>query len=169
MLRRHGGKVKYHHSEPGLNSRLDEIQAAVLRIKLRYLDGWTMARRQAAQRYNELMSGLPAVITPIGDSDPNRTFAAFAQYTIRSSIRDRIQFNLTKNGIGCCIYYPVPLHLQQVYKSLGYGPGDFPSAELAAAECLSLPMFPELTWEQQRRVASEVRHIVAELPTTRVA
>src|SRR5262249_55496287 len=151
MLRRHGGKIKYHHSELGLNSRLDELQAAILRVKLPYLVTWISARRAIAARYNERLATLPSITRPLelGSREPQPPSAAarcvYHQYTIRMRERDRLQARLREAGVGTMVYYPVPLHRQEVHATLGHGAGSFPLAERAAAECLSLPMFPELT------------------------
>lgn len=160
MLRRHGGKVKYHHSELGLNSRLDELQAAILRVKLPHLDRWIDARRGIAARYNRELAHVPGLTRPLelGSRDPLAASAVarcvYHQYTVRVGKRERIQARLKEAGVGTMVYYPVPLHLQDVHASLGHGPGAFPAAERAAAECLSLPMFPELTEEQQDAVVA---------------
>lgn len=168
MLRRHGGKVKYHHTELGLNSRLDELQAAVLRVKFRSLDAWNQQRRDCAARYNDLLAGLPAVVRPGevnsgGQVLPARTgtpnellTAVYHQYTILTEHRDALASHLQARKIGCCVYYPVPLHLQEVNASLGYREGDLPVAERAARQCLSLPIYPGLNEAQQEEV---VRHI----------
>jgi len=170
MLRRHGGKVKYHHCELGLNSRLDELQAAVLRVKLPHLSTWNDERRRNAYRYNSLLNGTADVappaeacgtkkISPAGDGQENpQSRCVYHQYTIRVRNRDAVGKQLSAAGIGNMVYYPVPLHLQEVHADLGYGPGSFPHSEAAAAEVLSLPMFPELTVEQQQTVVSAVRN-----------
>ncbi len=157
FLRRHGGRVKYHHEELGLNSRLDEIQAAVLRVKLRYLDAWSEARRRRAYRYNELLADVPGVTTPREIPDVR---AVYHQYTILVPERDRVQKELADAGVQTMIYYPVPLHRQEVHAHLGVAEGAFPHSEEAARHCLSLPMFPELTDEQQDTVVAAVRAAV---------
>lgn len=167
MLRRHGGKVKYHHCELGLNSRLDELQAAVLRVKFKHLNDWSAARQRNAYRYNRLLGGLPGVTLPAeisasGSTTPTQTTAAgtvncvYHQYTIRVPNRDELGKKLTAAGVGNMVYYPVPLHLQEVHAHQGQGLGSFPHSERAAAEVLSLPMFPELTEEQQNRVVKAI-------------
>ncbi len=158
MLRRHGGRQKYRHSELGLNSRLDELQAAVLRVKLPHLEGWNAARRRIAARYDALLAEVPGVVTP---RDRPRAGGAssvcvFHQYTIRVGDRDGVRAALYDSGVETMVYYPVPLHLQEVHRDLGHGPGSFPNAERAAEECLSLPMFPELTVAQQDQVVSSL-------------
>ncbi len=157
-LRDHGQQRKYVSEEPGWNSRLDEIQAAVLRVKLRHLDRWNQARRAHAARYTERLRGLPGVVTPVV---PQRCEHVYHQYTIRitgssaelARERDRVQQALASHGVASNVYYPVPLHLQPLYAALGYKRGDFPVAERAADEVLSLPMYPELTAQQIERVA----------------
>ncbi len=149
MLRRHGGKVKYHHSELGLNSRLDELQAAILLVKEPHLDRWTEARRTLAARYNELLADVEGVVTPV---EIDGVHAVYHQYTIRVEDRDAVQQRLKDAGVGTAVYYPVPLYRQEVHADLGYASGDFPQSEEAARTALSLPMFPELTHEQQDQV-----------------
>jgi dTDP-4-amino-4,6-dideoxygalactose transaminase len=154
MLRRHGGRVKYHHSELGLNSRLDELQAAVLRVKFCHLDAWCEARRRLAYRYNDLLRGIEGVITPV---EIPGTRCVYHQYTIRVENRARVQEKMKEAGVQTMVYYPVPLHLQEVHAALGYRTGSFPNAELVADTCLSLPIFPEMTVEQQDQVAAALR------------
>ena len=149
MLRRHGGKVKYHHSELGLNSRLDELQAAVLLVKEAHLDTWTDARRALAARYNELLADVDGVVTP---TEIEGVHAVYHQYTIRVEDRDAVQQRLKDAGVGTAIYYPLPLYRQEVHAGLGYTPGQFPQSEEAARTALSLPMFPELSRDQQDQV-----------------
>lgn len=149
MLRRHGGRVKYHHSELGLNSRLDEIQAAILLVKEPHLSAWNEARRALASRYNELLADVEGVITP---TEIDGVHAVYHQYTVRVEERDAVQQRLKDAGVGTAVYYPVPLHEQEVHAGLGYAHGDFPKSEEAARTALSLPMFPELTHDQQDRV-----------------
>src|SRR5262249_40053567 len=137
MLRRHGGKIKYHHSELGLNSRLDELQAAILRVKLPYLETWIGARRAIAARYNERLAGLPSITRPLElGSRERQTPSASArcvyhQYTIRVRERERLQSCLRDAGVATMVYYPVPLHLQEVHAILGHGAGSFSNAERA--------------------------------------
>ena len=122
MLRNHGARQKYYHLVPGFNSRLDGLQAAILRVKLKYLDRWNEARRRVAQRYNELLAGLP-VTTPYESPD---VYHVYHQYTIRVQQRDALAAYLKERGIGTMVYYPVPLHLQGLYAGLGYGEGSLP-------------------------------------------
>ena len=156
-LRDHGQSSKYLSSEPGWNSRLDEIQAAVLRVKLRRLDEWTAARRAHAQRYNELLAGVPGIAIP---EAPAHSEHVYHLYTIRiqgeSGRRDRVQQKLASLGISTGAYYPTPLHLQPIFAEFGHKLGAFPNAEQASAQVLSLPLFPELTKQQIERVVQAV-------------
>jgi dTDP-4-amino-4,6-dideoxygalactose transaminase len=153
VLRRQGSKNKYHAEVLGFNSRLDSLQAAILGVKLKYLDEWNEARRRVAQRYNELLAGLP-VTTPYESPD---VYHVYHQYTIRAPQRDALAAHLKERGIGTMIYYPVPLHIQRLYAGLGYGKGSLPASETASREVLSLPMYPELTKAQQVAVAGAIR------------
>jgi dTDP-4-amino-4,6-dideoxygalactose transaminase len=152
-LRNHGAVKQYFSEEQGWNSRLDEIQAAILRVKLRHLDKWTAARRDRAQRYDVLLSNIPGVETPM--VIPSSTHV-FHQYTIRVSKRAHVQHVLAKAAIATAVYYPTPIHLQPIYHSLGYQPGDLPETEKAANEVLSLPIYPELTEAQMQRVTHAI-------------
>lgn len=160
MLRAHGGAVKYHHTELGVNSRLDELQAAVLRVKLPHLDDWNEGRRQVAARYNQLITEarIPGVITP---DELEGTVSVYHQYTVRVKDRDRVQKAMQELGVQTMVYYPIPLDQQEVHASLGYKPGAFPVSDRAAAEVLSLPIFPELTLEQQQEVVAALKKAVA--------
>lgn len=181
MLRRHGGRVKYHHEEPGLNSRLDELQAAILRIKFGRLNDWNQKRFANACRYNELLNGQPGITCPAeiagdgysvpADSEsPNPDVTTvYHQFTVRVENREQIQQSLTKAGVGSAVYYPVPLHLQKVHENLGLPAGSFPVAEKACAECLSLPMFPHMTAEQVETSASALIAAVAESSSSAAA
>ena len=158
-LRVHGMEPKYHHHEVGFNSRLDALQAAVLRVKLRHLEDWTEGRRTAAERYRRLFEseGLTDRLTlPIERPDH---FHVYNQFVIRvpASARDPLHTALTGQRIGTELYYPIPLHLQVCFASLGHKPGAFPRSEAAARETLALPMYPELTEEAQRYVVSSIR------------
>jgi len=139
--------------EPGWNSRLDEIQAAILRVKLRYLKGWERARRAHAAEYTKLLQRINRITTP---DIPEGYGHVFHQYTIRVPRRNELQKFLSERKIGNAVYYPVPLHLQPIYASLRLGRGSFPEAERAADEVLSLPMFPELKVEQIQRVVDAI-------------
>ncbi|MCL6451803.1 MAG: DegT/DnrJ/EryC1/StrS family aminotransferase [Acetobacteraceae bacterium] len=157
-LRVHGSGPKYHHRMTGYNSRLDELQAAVLRVKLKHLEGWIARRIEIAKGYDERLRA--AGLTEWLILPAHRTYGrhVFHQYALRvlSGVRDALREHLAKKGIGTAVYYPVPLHLQEVYRGLGYRLGDLPRAERAAAEVLCLPMFPELRPEQQDRVVEEI-------------
>jgi len=185
MLRRHGGKVKYHHTELGLNSRLDDIQAAILRVKLPHLDSWNASRRQAAYYYNQLLSNVSTnvaandttndaandaniatpvelqtsgPISPCGEGSNRNAMltGVYHQYTLQVENRSALQSALQSAEIGSAIYYPLPLHRQELHADLGYKRGDFPAAEAAADRCLSLPMFPGITQQQQQAVIDVV-------------
>jgi len=156
-LRNHGQAAKYLSSEPGWNSRLDEIQAAVLRVKLRHLADWQRARRSNAAEYNRLLEQVPGVMPP---HEPEGCGHVYHQYTIRSERRDALQHHLAARKIGSTVYYPHPLHLQPLYAHLGHKAGDFPHAERAAQEVLSLPMFPELRKDQIARVVEAIAEFV---------
>lgn len=152
-LRNHGQASRYISTEPGWNSRLDEIQAAILRVKLRYLPDWQKARQSNAAKYSSLLANTPGIRTP---QIPSGYEHVFHQYTIRSARRDALQKFLADRKIGSTIYYPVPLHLQPLYANLGHKAGDFPNAEHVAGEILSLPMYPELPEEKIQRVATAI-------------
>jgi dTDP-4-amino-4,6-dideoxygalactose transaminase len=163
-LRNHGSEKRYYHEEIGWNSRLDSMQAAVLRIKLRHLDDWNKRRTERAHEYDHLFksSGLLARRSP---SQPapvqilGRTREAhhiFHQYVIRVEQRDQLRAFLTERKIGSEIYYPVPLHLQKCFGYLGYAEGDLPEAERASREVLALPIFPELMPEEQATVVNAI-------------
>jgi dTDP-4-amino-4,6-dideoxygalactose transaminase len=152
-LRSHGSPKKYYATEQGWNSRLDEIQAAILRVKLRHLDSWGTARRKNASSYSQLLKGVPGVATPV---EAPWAEHVYHQYTIRVVNRDRVQSALTEQGIGTTVYYPTPMHLQPVFAKLGYHEGDLPQAEQAAKEVLSLPIYAELTSEQIHRVVEAI-------------
>lgn len=152
-LRNHGQSAKYLSSEPGWNSRLDEIQAAILRVKLRHLSNWQRVRQSHAAEYNRLFSQIPGVMPPLV---PEGYEHVYHQYTIRIEPRDALHKFLSERKIGSAVYYPYPLHLQPLYSKLGHKAGDFPHSERAAQEVLSLPMYPELRKEQ---IASVVETI----------
>jgi dTDP-4-amino-4,6-dideoxygalactose transaminase len=157
LLGNHGQSAKYVSSEPGWNSRLDEIQAAILRVKLRHLAEWQRSRQAHAAAYTKLLLGIPGLAPPL---IPEGYEHVFHQYTIRVERRDALAQLLSERKIGSAVYYPAPLHLQPLYASLGHKAGDFPHAEHAAQEVLSLPMFPELRSEQIARVAEAVSEFV---------
>lgn len=158
MIRDHGQSKKYYHQVEGYNGRLDAIQAGILRVKLRHLSTWNEKRRAAAQRYNELFAA--AEVHPTLPYEPDWCKAIYHLYVIRVENRDGLMQQLAAEGIGTGIHYPVPLHLQEAYASLGYKEGDFPVTEKVAKKIVSLPMFPQLEAEQQCRVVAEVLKIV---------
>lgn len=151
VYRDHGSRRRYHHSVIGYNSRLDELQAAVLRVKLKHLDGFNRSRRGAAQAYNERLAG-SGVTPPFEDKKGTHVYH---QYTVKSDRRDALQSALSKAGIASAIYYPVPLHLQEVYRDQCAGVR-FPAAEEAASKVLSLPMYPQLSPAQIEKVCQVV-------------
>jgi dTDP-4-amino-4,6-dideoxygalactose transaminase len=157
MLREHGQTKKYYHDLEGYNGRLDAIQAAFLRTKLRHLENWNGLRKAAADRYHELLKDTPGITLPF---EPATSRGIYHLYVIRTSDRDALAEHLKSNGISTGLHYPLPVHLQNCYRDWGYGKGSFPVTERAATEILSLPMFPGLTVEQQRRVASGVERFV---------
>lgn len=150
----HGRLTKYEHAEPGINSRLDALQAAALTLKLAYLDDWNAARAKVAKLYDQKLRGISGIQLP--QVAEGRTHV-YHLYVIRCAERDALRDYLEKKNIGVGIHYPIPLHLQPAYRSLGYEKGVFPVAEKVARECLSLPMFPELVEEQVDRVVAEIR------------
>jgi dTDP-4-amino-4,6-dideoxygalactose transaminase len=158
VFRNHGSKPKYYHHFVGGNFRLDTIQAAALLVKLRHLDGWSEKRRRNAARYDALLAEVPGVTRPRVDP---RGESIFNQYVIRVAKRDALQAFLKEQGIGTEVYYPVPLHEQECFASLGYGKGDFPEAEKAAQSSLALPIYPELADAQIEYVADRVREFVS--------
>ena len=153
-LRLHGGAKQYHHDEVGTNSRLDSLQAAVLLAKLPHLASWSDQRRRHAAYYTKALADVSAVRTPVVDACNEHIFH---QYTLRVERRDELQAHLKSKRIGSAVYYPVPLHLQQCFSHLGYRRGQFPEAERAAAEVLSLPVYPELTRDQLDYVVDAIR------------
>ena len=152
-LREHGQNGKYCHELVGFNSRLDELQAAVLRCKLKFLDDWNKRRREIARFYNEALKGLP-LVTPKEAKD---VFHVYHLYVIRSQKRDELFEHLKRNGIGCGMHYPVPIHLQKAMKGNGYRKGDLPVTEKIAGEILSLPMYPHLTEEDAGIVVETIK------------
>ena len=157
VLRVHGSKPKYYHDVLGCNSRLDEMQAAILRVKLPHLESWVERRRTKAAIYNHVLCAVKEVQQP---REPRYTYHSYHQYTIRVKKRDQLQKYLQENGIGTAIYYPLCLHQQKVFKNLGYETGDFPVSEKAAQEVLSLPMFPELTDDEAAYISDIIKNFV---------
>lgn len=161
LLRNHGAKPKYYHKIVGGNFRLDTIQAAALLVKLRHLDAWHKARQEHADRYRELFrqAGLAGAVRlpEVVDSTPGIRSHIYNQFVIGTPKRDALREFLTAQGIGTEIYYPVPFHLQECFRDLGYKAGDFPESERAARETLALPVYPELTPEQQAYVVDRIR------------
>ena len=154
LLRDHGCASKYEHVTIGFNSRLDSLQAAVLRVKLRRLEDWNEKRRQAATRYDEMLAGIDEISLPQTAHDNSHVWHL---YVIRTPRRNAVIETLRDLGIQAGIHYPIPLHLQPAFRTLGYGPGDFPVAEAAAASIVSLPLYPQITENQQHRVTEAVR------------
>jgi dTDP-4-amino-4,6-dideoxygalactose transaminase len=166
MFREHGSRQRYYHEAIGVNSRLDALQAAILQVKLPHLDSWNQHRSAVADRYQELLANVPNVITP--QSTPGGE-SAWNQYTIRvvapagiepATYRDRVRASLQEAGVISMIYYPLPLHLQAVYQDLALPAGSFPVTELVSHQVLSLPMFPELTPDEQQRVVYALKDAV---------
>lgn len=168
-LRDHGRRGSYYYEELGVNSRLDAVQAAILSVKLRHLDTWNQQRHIVAERYRERLAPIADIQLP--QAQPH-SHMVWNQYTIRipdrpntpstePSRRDRVRDQLREQGVIAMVYYPLPLHLQPAYASLGYQPGQLPQAEQAAREVLSLPMFPELSAEQQDRVVYTLKDVLA--------
>jgi dTDP-4-amino-4,6-dideoxygalactose transaminase len=157
MLRDHGQRKKYHHAVVGWNARMDGIQGAVLRIKLKHLERGNQARRSHANLYTSLLAGEPALRLPRPTADRKHVYHLYA---VRARRRDAIIEALSKLGIHCGIHYPIPVHLQEAYRELNLGPGSFPVAERCAGEFISLPMFPELTEDQIRAVSTALKSAV---------
>ncbi len=157
-LRVHGMEPKYHHHEVGYNARIDALQAAILRVKLRHLDDWTAGRRSVADRYARLFEseGLTDIVA-LPSEKPGH-FHVYNQYVVRvpADARDPLRAHLSANRVGSEIYYPIPLHLQTCFASLGHKPGDFPLSEAAAAETIALPIYPELSDEALRHVVGTI-------------
>jgi dTDP-4-amino-4,6-dideoxygalactose transaminase len=158
LLSRQGDAGDYRHTAVGTNARLDALQAAFLRTKLRHLNAWVAARRNAADAYREALAGVPVTLP----EEPEGAKHTYHQFTIRAARRDALQSYLREQGVATRIYYPIPLHLQPAFAHLGLGPGAFPVSEQLAGEVISLPLFPGITREQIERVASCVRVFYAE-------
>ena len=157
-LRSHGARKKYYHDRVGINSRLDALQAAILRVKFRYLDEWARARRANAQRYRDLFgdAGLTASGAVRLPAEADSGLHVYNQFVIRARERDKLRAYLTDHGIGTEIYYPLPLHMQECFKDFGYRAGDFPESERAANEALAIPVYPELSPDAQGRVVETI-------------
>ncbi len=154
LLRTHGGAKQYHHEEIGTNSRLDTLQAAVLLAKVKYLRDWAERRRKQAAAYDAALGAIDGVTAPpVHDGNEH----VYHQYTIRAARRDDLKKHVSDSGIGCAVYYPKPLHVQPCFSEFGYREGDFPEAELASREVLSLPVYPELTQPQRESVVDAIR------------
>ncbi len=155
VIRVHGSKPKYYHNVLGYNSRLDELQAAILNVKFPHLDDWSRARRERASYYTEKLNEVlsDVITTPV---EKEGYYHVYHQYTLRVSNRDELQAYLKEQGIATMIYYPLPLHIQPVFKDLGYSEGNLPETEKATKEALSLPMYPELKREDQDYVIAKI-------------
>jgi dTDP-4-amino-4,6-dideoxygalactose transaminase len=154
MLRDHGQSKKYYHDTEGYNGRLDSIQAGLLRVKLRHLPRWNEQRRQSARVYDELLAPMRgSVVLPYQSASSK---SVYHLYVVRTPFRDELQKDLSEAGIGTGIHYPIPIHLQRAYASMGWNQGDFPESEEAANQILSLPMFAGLTMDQQKQVVETI-------------
>lgn len=163
ILRNHGAKEKYYHQVIGLNSRLDELQAAILSVKLQHLNQWNQQRKNKAEIYNQTLHQYITIpyLSP-------KCQHIYHQYTIRTSQRDRLQNYLIKNNIQTIVYYPRPLHLQPCFKYFGYHKGDFPEAEKASQEVLSLPMYPELPEQKQNYIIEKIKKLKNNTPDSKL-
>jgi len=161
ILRVHGGHPKYYHQKIGGNFRLDALQAAIVSIKLTHLDSWTAARQQNAKKYKTLIeqAGLNQVVTCPVEKENRHIYNQFIIQVEKK--RDELKQHLIDNGVGCEIYYPVPLHLQECFSDLGYSAGDFPVSEYAAKHTLALPVYPELVEEQIEYVVDQIKKFYA--------
>jgi dTDP-4-amino-4,6-dideoxygalactose transaminase len=157
VLRDHGQRTKYYHDIEGYNGRLDAIQAGFLSVKLRHLGEWNKRRRERAHYYNYLFKEFDGVAMPV---EPEWTKPVYHLYVVRVAHRDELRKHLEAKGIGTGIHYPVPLHLQKAYAGLGLNEGDFPVSEMLAKEIVSLPMFPNITEEQQNRVVESIADFI---------
>jgi dTDP-4-amino-4,6-dideoxygalactose transaminase len=163
LLRVHGSRNKYFYDILGGNFRLDAIQAAILRVKLKHLETWMEKRRERASAYDKMFKesglvkeGLVQTPEPLYKDKGVRNYHTYHQYVIRARKRDELQQHLKDKGVGTAVYYPLPLHLQKCFSYLGYKQGDFPVAEQAAGEVLALPVYPELTSAQQEYIVSSI-------------
>jgi dTDP-4-amino-4,6-dideoxygalactose transaminase len=158
-LRDHGQAQRYHHDEVGFNYRMDAMQGAILGIKLARLAGWTESRRRLARRYQEELAGLP-IRLPV---EPPERRHVWHLFVVLHERRDEIRKGLEERGIQTGLHYPIPVHLQKAYAHLGYGPGEFPVAERVARECLTLPLFAEMTERQQDAVIEAIEDVLVEV------
>jgi dTDP-4-amino-4,6-dideoxygalactose transaminase len=168
MLRQHGMRRRYYHDEIGWNTRMDGFQGAILSVKLKYISGWNQARARVAELYRDLFAAaglaetelypIHGIVLPHQESGSRHVWH---QYVIRTARRDALREFLSSRKIGSEIYYPVPLHMQQALKCLGYTDGDFPEAERAAREVLALPIFPELREDEQRTVVDAIAEFLS--------
>jgi dTDP-4-amino-4,6-dideoxygalactose transaminase len=156
-LREHGSTVRYYHDEVGFNYRMEGIQGAVLGVKVKHILDWTAGRRRVAHRYHELLAETPLQLP----REASWAESAYHLYVVRHPKRDELKKHLEENKVGCALHYPLPLHLQKSYADLGCKEGDFPVSEKAARECLSLPIYPEMTDAQIERVAEVVKGFFA--------
>ncbi len=159
-LKEHGATRRYYHEEIGINSRLDALQAAILSVKLGYLDQWNQQRRQVARRYQQLLAPLPDLHLP--QDVPGHVWNQYSLRLAPHQDRDRLRSRLQDQGVGTMVYYPTPLHSQPVYRHLGYVEGDFPVTEAVCSQVLSLPMFPELQAQQQEQVMYRLKEWIGE-------
>jgi dTDP-4-amino-4,6-dideoxygalactose transaminase len=159
MIRDHGQAKKYYHDLEGYNGRLDAIQAGILHVKLQHLVEWNEQRRARAAEYEKLSEAARSPANPL--HEPSWSRAVYHLYVVRTEPRDKLMASLKEQGIGTGIHYPIPLHLQKAYQGLGYSKGDFPTCEKVAEEIVSLPMFPQLTREQQKRVVDNIVQILS--------
>lgn len=157
-IRVHGEVERYRHKYIGINSRLDALQAAVLKVKLKYLEEWNRARRENASRYDSAFKGMDGITPPYVEEG---NLSTFNQYVIRVERRDALRDYLAEKGIGTAVYYPVPLHLQECFRYLGWKEGSLPESELAAEQTLALPVYPELPRDEQDYVIENVRDFLS--------
>jgi len=158
MLRDHGQAKKYYHDFEGYNGRLDAIQTGILRVKLKHLSDWNEKRRQKAYRYNEMFAQIDSLILPY---EPSRTKGVYHLYIVRVQKREELQKYLSERGVATGLHYPIPLHLQKAYGGLGHIEGSFPVTEKVGKEILSLPMFPQITEDQQDEVVNRIKEFIS--------
>jgi dTDP-4-amino-4,6-dideoxygalactose transaminase len=156
MYRDHGSKAKYEHDFEGFNSRMDGIQAAILRVKLRHLEEWTQSRRRVATMYREALSDIPGLQLPVETPGAEHVYHL---YVVRVADRDRLLAELGKRGVAAGIHYPTPIHLHKAYEGRGWAEGSFPAAEQICSQILSLPMYPEMGQAEVNFVADAIRDV----------